>query len=60
MSNKEVQDFNEKLRQGLELAEKRMLQEKALRNQNVVICDADDNIRYVPAKQVIADNPIFQ
>ncbi len=60
MLNKEVQDFNEKLRKGLELAEKRMLQEKALRNQNVVICDADDNIRYVPAKQVIADNPIFQ
>ncbi len=60
MSNKEIQDFNEKLRQGLELAEKRMLQEKALRNQNVVICDADDKIRYVSAKQVIADNPIFQ
>ena len=39
MSNKEIQEFNEKLRRGLELAE---------------------IIRRIPAKQVIADNPIFQ
>ena len=31
MSNKEIQEFNEKLRRGLDIAEKRMLQEKALR-----------------------------
>lgn len=60
MSNKEIQEFNEKLRKGLELAEKRMLQEKALRGQSVVVCDADNNIREIPAKQVIAENPIFQ
>ena len=60
MSNKEIQEFNEKLRKGLELAEKRMLQEKALRGQSVVVCDADNNIRKIPAKQVIAENPIFQ
>lgn len=60
MSNKEIQEFNEKLRHGLEIAEKRMLQEKALRGQDVVICDANDVIRKIPAKQVIADNPIFQ
>ena len=41
MSNKEIQEFNEKLRRGLELAEKRMLQEKALRGQDVVVCGAD-------------------
>lgn len=60
MSNKEIQEFNEKLRHGLEIAEKRMLQEKALRGQDVVICDANDIIRKIPAKQVIAENPIFQ
>ena len=60
MSNKEIQEFNEKLRRGLELAEKRMLQEKALRNQDVVVCGSDQIIRHIPAKQVIADNPIFQ
>ena len=41
MSNKEIQEFNEKLRRGLELAEKRMLQEKALRGQDVVVCGSD-------------------
>ena len=44
MSNKEIQEFNEKLRRGLEIAEKKMLQEKALRDQNVVVCDAENNI----------------
>lgn len=60
MSNKEIQEFNEILRRGLELAEKRMLEEKALRGQSVVVCDKNDNIIRIPAKQVIADNPIFQ
>ena len=60
MSNKEIQEFNEKLCKGLELAEKRMLQEKALRGQSVVVCDADNNIRKISAQQVIAENPIFQ
>ena len=60
MSNKEIEDFNEKLRRGLELAEKRMLQEKALKNQDVVVCASDQIIRRIPAKQVIAENPAFQ
>lgn len=60
MSNKEIQEFNEKLRQGLEIAEKRMLQEKALKNEDVVVCGEDNVIRHIPAKQVIAENPIFQ
>ena len=60
MPNKEIREFNETLRRGLELAEKRMLEEKALRGQCVVVCDKDDNILHIPAKQVIADNPIFR
>ena len=60
MSNKEKQEFIEKLRRGLELAEKRMLQEKARNNEYVIVCGDDNVIRRIPAKQVIADNPIFQ
>jgi len=60
MSDKEIQEFNEKLRRGLEIAEKRMLQEKALRGQDVVVCGNDHVIRRIPAKQVIEENPVFQ
>lgn len=60
MSNKEIKEFNEKICRGLELAEKRMLQEKALRGQDVIVCGNDQIIRRIPAKQVIAENPIFQ
>ena len=60
MSDKEFKEFSEKLKYGLELAEKRMLQEKALRNEDVIVCDADNIIRRIPAKEVIANNPIFQ
>ena len=60
MSNKEVHELSEKLKHGLELAEKRMLQEKALRDEYVVVCDKDNNIQRIPAKQVIAENSLFQ
>jgi len=60
MSEKEIQEFNKKLLYGLELAEKRMLQEKALRGQSVVVCDSENNILRIPAKQIIAENKIFQ
>lgn len=33
MSNKEVREFSEKLKNGLQLAERRMLEEKALRGE---------------------------
>ena len=60
MSDKEYLEFSEKLNKGLLLAEKRMLQEKALHDESVVVCDKDGNIKRIPAKQVIAENPIFQ
>ena len=60
MSDKEVKEFSEKLKRGLELTEKRMLQEKALRGQDVIVCGDDHIIRRIPAKEVIANNPIFQ
>ena len=60
MSNKEIKEFSEKLKHGLVIAEKRMLQEKALHDESVVVCDKEGNIKRIPAKQVIAENPIFQ
>lgn len=60
MSRKEIEEFSKKLQRGLELAEKRMLQEKALRGEDVIVCGADNQIRRIPAQQIIANNPIFQ
>jgi hypothetical protein len=50
----------EKITRGLEIAEREMLTEKARNNENVIVCGDDNVIRRIPAKQVIADNPIFQ
>lgn len=50
MSNKE---FSEKLKAGIELAGKRMLQEKAMRGEDIIVCDADNNIQRIPASQVM-------
>ena len=55
MSNKEVQELAERLRDGLAIAEQRMLEEKALRNQDVIVCDDNDNIQRIPAKELIAE-----
>ena len=50
MSNKE---FSEKLKAGIELAGKRMLQEKAMRGEDIIVCDADNKIQRIPASQVM-------
>ncbi len=60
MSDNEIKEFVEKLDAGLRLAEKRMLQEKSSRGENVVIYTEDKGIQYIPASQVIADNNVFQ
>jgi hypothetical protein len=60
MSNKEVQDFSEKLRRGLLLAEKKMLQEKALHGESIVVCDNDNNSVRIPASEVIAQHKAFR
>jgi hypothetical protein len=49
-----------KFNKGLHLAEKRMLQEKALKDEYVVTVDSNNKIVRIPAKQIIANNPIFQ
>lgn len=53
MSDKDAQMLTEKLRQGLDLAERRMLEEKALHGQDIVVCTADDTIERVPASEAI-------
>lgn len=54
MSDKEVKEFMDKLDAGLKLAEERMLQEKSLRGETVVIYTEDKGIQHIPASQVIA------
>lgn len=54
MSDKEVKEFMDKLDAGLKLAEERMLQEKSLRGETVVVYIEDKGILHIPASQVIA------
>lgn len=60
MSDKEIKEFIEKLDAGLKLAEKQMLQEKALHDETVVVYSEEGGIQHIPAKQIIAENVIFQ
>lgn len=53
MSNKEVKNFTRKLETGLRLAEKRMLEEKALRDETIVVSKAEGGFVYIPAKEVL-------
>ena len=55
MSNKEINDFHEVLKHGLEIAEKRMLEEKALRNEDIIVSSDGITIRHIPAKSLIED-----
>ena len=54
MSDKEFQDLDRKLDAGLRLAHKRMLEEKALHDETVVVSNAEGQIEYIPAKEVLA------
>lgn len=53
MSDKDIIEFGEKLQMGLALAERRMLEEKALRNQDIIVCDNDGTIQRIPARVAI-------
>lgn len=55
MSNKEVKDFSDKLKRGLELAEQRMLQEKALRGEDIIVSSDGKTIQRIPAKELLAE-----
>lgn len=53
MSEKEILDLQDKIDQGLRLAEERMLQEKALHDECVVVQTMDGTIQRIPAKQAM-------
>ena len=53
MSNKEILDFHEKLKHGLEITEQRMLEEKALRNEDVIVSSDGKTIERIPARQLL-------
>ena len=55
MSNKEVRDFSEKLKQGLELAEQKMLQEKAMHGEDLIVSSDGKTIQRIPAKELIVE-----
>lgn len=59
MSDKEVKEFMNLLNAGLKLAEERMLQEKSLRGENVVIYTEEKGIQHIPASQIIAENTVL-
>ena len=54
MSEKEIFELQDKIDEGLQLAEKRMLEEKGLRNENVIVQTDDGTIQHIPARQVLA------
>jgi len=53
MSDKEVKEFSEKLRNGLKIAEKRMLEEKALRGEDIIVSSDGKTIERIPARQLL-------
>lgn len=53
MSEKEIKELEEKLTIGLQLAERRMLEEKALHDECVIVQSTDGVICRIPAKQFI-------
>jgi exonuclease III len=60
MSDKDIQEFAEKLNYGLVLAERRMLEEKALHGQDIVVCGDDNIIRRIPAQEALDNlNKLF-
>ena len=55
MSNKEIKDFTRKLEAGLQIAEKRMLEEKAMRGEDIIVSSDGKTIERIPAREVLAD-----
>ena len=55
------EEFCERVDFGLELAYRKMLKEKALNNEDIIVCkDGSDEIVRIPAKQVLAELPPLQ
>ena len=50
MTNKE---FSEKLKAGLKIAERRMIEEKALRGEDIIVSSDGKTIERIPAKLLL-------
>ncbi|MBQ9200856.1 MAG: ribosome recycling factor [Bacteroidales bacterium] len=55
MSNKEVHEFSNMLRQGLEIAERNMLEEKALHDEDIIVSPDGETFQRIPARQIIEE-----
>ena len=53
MSDKEIQDLIDKINAGLKLAEQRMLQEKCLRGESVIVYTEEGGIQHLPPQQFL-------
>lgn len=53
MSTKEHKEMIDRIVQGLKIAEREMLQEKAKNNEDLIVCGDDGVIRHVPAKNFL-------
>lgn len=53
MSNKEIKDFTIKLEEGLRIAERRMLEEKALRDEDLIVSSDGKTIERIPARKYL-------
>ena len=56
MSNAEHLQMVETITDGLKIAEREMLEEKARNNEDVIVCGDDNVIRHIPAKDFL-QNP---
>lgn len=53
MSNDEWKELSEKLHYGLALAEQRMLENKAQRNETVIVSTPEGEIKAIPARRLL-------
>ena len=53
MTAKEHQELIEKIVNGLKIAEREMLEEKAKNNEDVIVCGDDNIIRHIPARNFL-------
>lgn len=53
MSKQEHKEMTDRIIYGLQVAEREMLEEKARRGENVIVCDDKGVIRSVPASQYL-------
>lgn len=54
MTNNEIAKLSAKILYGLKLSEYRMLKEKAMHDEDIIVCDKNNKIVRIPAKIALA------